>query len=291
MTTPHDPHEPHPLDELASAHLDGLTTADEAALVARDPELASRVAAMAAARDRVRRGLPPVDSGRREQAIAAALAAFDAEAATSPGRAPVPAAPLPVPELVPVVELGAVRRTLVRRRLRLVGAAAAVLLAVAVPLLSQVGGKDEADDVAATTFQTESGTDRQAADDAAEGGSVAPTDTAMATPEVALAATDIGPFDSEAALVDVVRSLVASITPSTTLDTAAPPGTEIVQAPASCPDLLDGTDPVTGVITFTATATLQGRPVVLSVYERAPGQQELVVYDAADCAVVTSVIL
>jgi hypothetical protein len=104
---PHDP-----LDELASAHLDGLTSPDEARRIEDDPALVERVARLRAARDAVRVADRPVDPERRELAIAAALAAADG------------------PATAPVTSLAEVRA---RRGpptwVRLVGAAAAVALA------------------------------------------------------------------------------------------------------------------------------------------------------------------
>ena len=63
--TDHDP-----LDDLASAHLDGVTTPEEAARVAADPELVARVEALRAVRAAVASS-PAADPDRREQAIAA----------------------------------------------------------------------------------------------------------------------------------------------------------------------------------------------------------------------------
>jgi hypothetical protein len=68
-----------PRDELASAHLDGATTPDEAAQVAGDEDLEARVAAFAASREAVRAVGGPVDEARREAAIAAAPPALAAD--------------------------------------------------------------------------------------------------------------------------------------------------------------------------------------------------------------------
>ena len=62
-------------DELASAHLDGATTPEEAARVAADPALQARVEELRRIRDAVAE-VPSVDPARRDAAIAAALAAF-----------------------------------------------------------------------------------------------------------------------------------------------------------------------------------------------------------------------
>lgn len=71
MTPPRD------VDELASALIDGLLDSDEAAAARHDPAVARRAAQMLAARDAVR-DVPAPDPGRRDDAIAAALAAADA---------------------------------------------------------------------------------------------------------------------------------------------------------------------------------------------------------------------
>jgi hypothetical protein len=116
--------DPHDLDELASAHLDGTTTPDEAARIAADPELQARVRALQAARDAVRAPVP-ADPDRREAALAAALAAFDQDAIRRPADRRV------VPHSS-------------RTTLRVLGAAAVVaLLALLIPVLGTGGDDDE----------------------------------------------------------------------------------------------------------------------------------------------------
>ena len=66
------------LDELASAHLDGVTTPEEAARVAADPALQARVEALRRVRAAVSEA-PPADPVARDAAIAAALTAFGEE--------------------------------------------------------------------------------------------------------------------------------------------------------------------------------------------------------------------
>lgn len=128
-----------PLDELASAHLDGLTSEAEEARIANDPELRARVAAM----QRVRAALHepvPVDHEARERRISAALAAFDEDHH-----------PAPVSDLA----AAAARRSSQRRAVRVLGiAAAVVLLVIAVPLLAGLGDDDSDADMAATSDQS-----------------------------------------------------------------------------------------------------------------------------------------
>ena len=121
----------HDFDEIASAHLDGATSPEEAALVAGDPALQARVEALRAVREAMR-DEPAVDAARRDAAIAAAIAALDEDADAAPGMGTAPIVPL------------ASRRRLSPTAVRVLGAAAVfVLLALLVPLLRNLG--DEGD--------------------------------------------------------------------------------------------------------------------------------------------------
>ena len=149
-----------PLDELASNHLDGRTTAAEAARIAGDAELQARVDAMAAVRDALRAPVH-VDDLDRDRAIAAALSAFDDDGAVAP----------PVADLREV----AARRRLPSRTMRVVGiAAAAVALALAVPVLSALDGGDadeeasSADEAAEEAASAEEASGLDAADRAVD---------------------------------------------------------------------------------------------------------------------------
>ena len=75
MTTDRPDPTSHPDDELASAHLDGATTPEEAARVESDPALLARVEVLRSVRAAVALPDRPVDPARRDAAIAAALAA------------------------------------------------------------------------------------------------------------------------------------------------------------------------------------------------------------------------
>lgn len=119
------------LDELASAHLDGLTSAEEARQVTTDPALLARVERLRQVREAVRTPDVPVDAARREVAIAAALAAAPGTELTAP--------------VAPVgdVAVARARRSARRRWLPLVGIAAAVgLAALLVPQLDDDGGRN-----------------------------------------------------------------------------------------------------------------------------------------------------
>lgn len=190
-------------DELASAHLDGATSPEEAAQVAADPALQARVEELRAVRAAVG-ALPPVDTARRDVAIAAAVFAFEdgasrAEDVASAG----------------VTSLAAVaaRRGPSPRALRLVGVAAAViLLAALVPLLGQLGRSDDTTETATRgrTFEETGGATSDDAGDKAESapaaGSLVPDDT---TTETAAPPTDLGHFDDLPALVAAIDARAA----------------------------------------------------------------------------------
>ena len=80
--TPSSPSPDDRRDELASALLDGALPAGEADAARRDPAVAARAAEMAAARDRVR-DVPPLPASAGDDALAAALGAYDNDAVTS----------------------------------------------------------------------------------------------------------------------------------------------------------------------------------------------------------------
>ncbi len=214
-------------DELASALLD-----QEAVVPAHvDPALAARVEEFGAVAAQV--GAPvPVDPDRREQAIAAALAEFDAGRAAGVAAA-VPAAPTPLRPRRPVA-------------LRVLGAAAAVVVVLgAVTLLrrDETNSTETAASGAATTAAGlgEGGSERlpgtsDAGGDAAVASESAPTSQASglaagAAPEAAnddaatplpaptSAARDLGEVDSTTALLSQFDTFAAgddadSTTPS-----------------------------------------------------------------------------
>lgn len=93
-----------PLHELASAHLDGATSADERAQVQASPELTALVDSFAALRTELA-DVPPVAATVRDASIAAALAHFDELRADGAGATAVAAS-----ASAPVVQLDARRR-------------------------------------------------------------------------------------------------------------------------------------------------------------------------------------
>ena len=273
MTDPFDP-----LDELASAHLDGATTPDEDRRIAGDPGLRARVDALGAVRDAVRDAAAPVDDERREHAIAAALAAFDE---VRPG-------PAGVTSLAEV----AARRSRTRQ-LRLVGAAAAVvLLAVLVPVLSRLGDDDPEEPLASRSAdsadeQESAGTTTTLASPFGASGPAAEDATAGSSQDRELAAalaepTHLGSFDD-------LRSLAAAAT-AILQGAPQPPadaGSTTVPDPAvdGCVAraFADGT--TAAQVTFAGTAELDGRRVVVVVVDRIDQphpERELIVQDPAD---------
>ncbi|MDQ2650060.1 MAG: hypothetical protein M3Z03_10960, partial [Actinomycetota bacterium] len=173
MTDPQHPSHPlddeplHPLDELASAHLDGAADPIDVAAASGLTGFAERVAGFDAVRGQVRAVAGPVDEVRRDSAIAAALVAFDEQAVIDAPRAdaPVMAAAPRVPDVAPdlvrtpigattaiPLEVAAARRGRPGRRWQLVGVAAAVAAGALalVPLLTR-GADDPQDEFAAET--------------------------------------------------------------------------------------------------------------------------------------------
>lgn len=264
--------------ELASAHLDGATTPDEAARVDADPQLRSAVAELAAVRQAVKGLEAPVDPVRRDAAIAAAVAAFAAER-----RAPA---------VAPLAERRARRDGLgwaQGRSVRwLAVAAAATLVALAVPLL---GGLDsEEDDSASSSLEATAddlGTAREESSAAATGGA---GDDGVAADSFEASTTApgqrvaLGDFaevaELEAAVDDHIGARASGpegVTSSTlSAPSAAAPCTEQVLT-ASAED-----GPV--VLVLEATATLAGEPVEVVVTERDDGRRRLHVLSAADCS-------
>lgn len=285
MTDPTDPtDELDELDALASDHLDGHTTEAEAARIAADPVLAARVASLEAARAALRAEVP-VDGAARTAAIAAALDAFDAAGVQerSTGLAPV--------------TMPAGGRAPSRRALQLVAIAAAlVLLALAVPLLSSLDRSDDDDgDEAATALDADTFGEAEAGGDLESSAPPAPSVAEDSATDGAAQAynadspVELGAFPDVDALRDAVRAAAPAPTsravPSTTAaDDPGRAGTADESLSASpCAEEVAARAP-----TFSARATVEGRDVLALVQVTAAGTAELVVLDAATCSVVTS---
>lgn len=261
MTDHHDP-----LDDLASAHLDGQTTPAEAARIAADPELTACVERLAAARDALRAADVPIDPTRRDQAIAAAVAAFDEEADDlSPA--------LAAATVNPLVPAATRWRRPSRRALGLVGIAAAVaLLALAVPLIDRLDSGSN-DDMAL----------RDTGGAAGSTGDAAPNTALSAAPGVG--APDLGPFSDLPDLADAVRSQLGAPAATESSPAAAASGTGSAGGePAPCAD----EQAAGGPVLYTALADLDGQLVVVMVREESDGGRTIVVLDRQDCSTVTA---
>jgi hypothetical protein len=263
--TDHDDH----IDDLASAHLDGATTPEEGAAVTRDPAVLARLEALRSARDRVRAtaAQDPVDPGRREAAIAAALAAFDdAGAAEAAGDGAVVA-------LAPrrgVRALGP--------RWRALGIAAAVaLVAVAVPLLTRLGS-DDGEDLASSG---DAGDERTIEESTAAAGGP-PADAGFDAPA---SSTPLGTFGSVDELAAAVQVEVVQRTAAAT-ESALAAGDD-VSRPQPCAAEVEERAGDRGRA-YEGYATLDGSTVVVLVLEDADGRRTLVLFDLDGCTEVTS---
>jgi hypothetical protein len=252
--------DPHDLDDLASAHLDGATSPEEAARVAADPSVQARVEELRAAREAVSE-LPPIDPERRDAAIAAALAAFedDARAASAlRGTAVTPLAP---------------RRTVSAPARRLLGAAAVIaLLALVVPmLLSSTGDDDEAMSFDSTGDAISgAGTDggaEAAGDSASTTTALSPTDTALR----------LGSYDDLDQLADAVAAGALDGRGGALFGPTEEDGGSELRA---CAPVVADVDAVT------ATAEVAGEPVVLVLRTLEGGTRLLTVLRSGSCEVI-----
>lgn len=184
----HDPQ----LDEIVSAHLDGETSADEAARVEGDPELRQRRDELAAARDAIRADVPRLDPAEREALLARVLAAVD------PGETAEPAETT-APLVAPVTPIG---RWSWFEPSRVVAIAAAVLaIAFIGASLAMLGSSgDDGGDSAASAPEAVS----MAADAAAGAG------TTQSTPQVGGAVTDLGALADETSLRAALDAALAA---------------------------------------------------------------------------------
>ena len=250
--------DPNDFDELASAHLDGVTSPEEASRVEADPALQARVEELRAVRSALG-WVPSVDAGRRDAAIAAALAAFAEDGAESDPAAPAPVTALSARRLSPAT-------------VRVLSAVAVVaILALLVPLLSGIdGGDDEA------SFES-TGDALESAGDASTDGDdlLVPEESAATTtvPSGPDADADLGAYEDLDALADAV--------------TTGPVDTRAVTPEYQLGDgaaRLCGSPPATS--TQAGTAVVAGERVVVWVGITPEGGQVLTVLRADDCEVI-----
>ena len=261
MTTPADPRGPgpdaDPLDELASAIVDGEADAVEAGRVG-EPEVAARVEAFRAVAELVATPVPPLADADRERLLAAALAEADDDTVVT---------------VQPTARL--------RRRPPVwLPAAAAVAVAVAgfgLRVAALGSGTDDRDEAA--TADADATLEAEAFDDAAggAGGSVgegeattaaeAPAPGGGSAADSAVAVEDLGELDERALEVELGRRSAA--TPATT---TASNGGEVAEEGGEggaarfgvvCEEQF-GTS-----VEAVFTARLDGVPVIVAVF-RAP---------------------
>lgn len=261
-------------DELASALVDGLLSADAAEQAQRNPAVMRRVEEIMQVRAMLR-AAPPATPAARDAALDAALAAFSGTtAATTPTDRPQHLRPVPATSRPP------------RRAATWLAAAAgiAVLGLVAVGIAGQTGDDDaetaESDaaeiqaeepmpDAPASTGEAE-GSDSEELDDAAGDSGAAPN----ASTEESTAVTDLGSVDEVEELEGAVRDSVDAGAGRTS-EEASPDGSVTTSL---CAGLSISGDPERGTATFTATASYQGSEVVVHVYDL-DGELQLVATD------------
>ena len=189
------------LDDLLSAHLDGETTADEAARIERDPAAIARLEQLAAARDALSSDRPSVDAASRDTTLARVFAELDRDESPRP--------------LTPVSDLSTRRRN----PGRFLAAAAAAIIAVAL-----LGG-------AIGMLANESGDDDSASSSGAEMSTMDDSTAADATggsPERSAAAVEgasepsLGRFDDTTQLRDAVRRQLLDPQSSSDLTSSEP---------------------------------------------------------------------
>lgn len=269
--------DPSDLDELASAHLDGATSPEDAARVEADPALRARVEELR----RVRAALgvvPAVDATRRDAAIAAALAAFAEEGAREDAA--------PAARVTSLTDVRA-RRGPSPRSLKILGAAAAVAaLALLAPVLGDLAQSDDSPSFEATGDALE-----DAAQGAADGGAgqeLGGAEVSTTTAAPAAERADLGAFDD-------VDSLVATVVAGG--DLAFAPG-DAFSSPtegaaddaslryAECDRAREAeVNLAPAAATSVAVATVAGEPVVVVVRTADDGTRTLLVYELVGCDV------
>lgn len=316
---------PRPDDELVSAVLDGEATAVERARVEADPAARTRLAELAAVRDRVAApvAVPPA---AREQAVAAALAAFDTPAPTG-GADPGPSGGAPAGPAFRSPDPG-LRDELAARRARRSGsggrylaAAAAIVVvlfgtvvalrAVNPPAITTSASSDAA---APSTTATGGALSEPATEQGAETLDEAPTTTMRAsqpplTTTPAPPAGQLGPMGANVVMVDLgpvasVRDLRDQLLgeidripdpsdPAATVPSGPP---ALARAEwASCAGYLAAVDDEVADLMAVGSATLDGRPTIAYAFSigqvahpAANGSIRIYAVDPATCEVLAA---
>ena len=257
-----DPYDDHQLDELASAHLDGMTTPEEEERIAGDLELQRRVARLGSVRAALAEG-PPVHDDHREAAITTALDAFDDDDRTAARtqRADRRLAALPV----------------------LAAAAVVVLIAAVATLLLRDADDDD--------LTADGASSADSGEEAQSGGGADEQAAASDAPIDAAAITDLGDFADLSALEAALRADGDAWTTTTSPSSVASEADvgevdRFYAALRSCADTA-GANAAAGEL---ARATVAGSPVlVVARPVEASGAVVARVLDPTTCAVLLEV--
>lgn len=263
---------PDPIDELASAIVDGEVAPSGHDVDPSSPEVAARVAAFRRVAEAVAAtDAAEVDPDRRDAAITAALAAW----------------PGPADEL-------AARRAARARWVRPLGVAAAVLAAVAIGGVALRAGDDGDRDQQTTALAAEADDSAGAAADAslADGAGAAPlAETEIAADRAAAAGvTDFGAAATVEELTDRVGAMATAAdgVPPGVDDNhegdGAPPTTVLVPGGAASAGAVLPCPPP-ALPSVTGTALVDGRVVDVYVLDDGAGSRRVLVYDEDGCAV------
>lgn len=314
---------PRPDDELVSAVLDGEAALDERALVEGDPAARARLAELAAVRDRVAAPVT-VPADTREQALAAALAAFDAPALETTDRTPA-GAPTP-PDPGPPDELAArrARRSGSGGRYLAVAAAIVVVLfgaGVALRALNPAAERSTATSSDAASPSTspaagESGAEPDEVNESTPAGDgptttiagaqpTAPATTTAPVPAldnqqfpVDLVAVELGVVgsarDLRAQMLDAVDGRAAGSDDPAAPTTSLGPPALARAAWTTCASYLDAVDVELDQLLAVASATVDGQPVLAyafsidqATYPAANGSVRIYAVDPTTCATVS----
>jgi hypothetical protein len=277
-----------PLDEQASALVDGLLDDARAAGARRSPDVAARAAAMDAARASLR-DVPPADPSARDRALAAALAAFDEDA----GGAVDQTHTAPSGPRTSVADIGAHRRGRDATG-RWVGAAAAAVLLVGVLIAGLVGSSSDQDTsdnatAALDTAEPAPGGDGETTEESAEvspdadagGGSVAGDSSADApSPQSGARLDALGAFPTAEDLLDTAALARSAQDGAAGLDDSAATAEDLVaRCPSGLPDVFTGADDAVVV----ATGLVDG--VTVEVWRTGTGDAARLVALDPSCAV------
>lgn len=266
-----------PLDELASAIVDGEATVDEQARIA-DPEVAARVAEFERAARVVGSEVPPATDEQRDATIAAALAAWGT----------------PDPLETSTVDELSERRDRRARGLRWVGVAAAVIAALVIggAVLSD---DDSSEDMATEALDEESddGAGERAATEEAESSAEEGADAAAGATgldshddAILFSTIDLGTYDDVDALLttasDVASRQAAATDEADTGAGSASEGGPATTTAEAAPPLLGSCSPPRAGVFTPFTATLDEQSVLVWVVEQPDGRSVFVI-DPASC--------